>query len=258
LHGAFKLTEKSSWLVFKDNAGLGARLIERLKNEGQSVTAVVPGKGFRDLGDGLYEIDPENPGNYQTLLRQISAADLLPQQIVNLWGVTQPDEQSVNGPSPSARSTFHSLVFLAQALGGYALSSGTREQDRQPDVKIAVVTNNMQQVTGMDQIQPEKSLVLGPCQVVPQEYAGIVCQSIDVVLDQQQLTEISEQIIIELAAGRAEAVVAYRGSQRWVQGFRPVSLTDRSQVYRQDGVYLITGGLGGVGLALANDLARVE
>ena len=53
--------------------------------------------------------------------------------------------------------------------------------------------------------------------------------------------------------------VAYRGGQRWVQAFDPVRLPEPSLEtwrLRERGVYLIVGGLGGVGFALASYLAK--
>ena len=66
-------------------------------------------------------------------------------------------------------------------------------------------------------------------------------------------------LIAEFTTNRLDAVVAYRGNQRWVQTFeavrleKPVGAVSR---LRPGGVYLITGGLGGVGLVLAKYLAQ--
>jgi NADP-dependent 3-hydroxy acid dehydrogenase YdfG/acyl carrier protein len=53
--------------------------------------------------------------------------------------------------------------------------------------------------------------------------------------------------------------VAYRNAQRWVQTYEPVTLEtpghDRSS-FREGGVYLITGGLGTIGIAISEYLAR--
>ena len=63
----------------------------------------------------------------------------------------------------------------------------------------------------------------------------------------------------EISSGAPERVVAYRGGRRWVQAFEPVRLPAADGPpprVRERGVYLITGGLGGVGLELASHLAR--
>src|SRR5262249_16887492 len=66
-------------------------------------------------------------------------------------------------------------------------------------------------------------------------------------------------LLAELATDSRDTVVAYRESQRWVQFFEAVGLTESTAgipLLREGGVYLITGGLGNVGLALAEELAH--
>lgn len=53
-----------------------------------------------------------------------------------------------------------------------------------------------------------------------------------------------------------DPVVAYRGHHRWVQTFEPFRCEDATPPLREEGVYLITGGLGGIGLELAEYLAQ--
>jgi NAD(P)-dependent dehydrogenase (short-subunit alcohol dehydrogenase family) len=62
----------------------------------------------------------------------------------------------------------------------------------------------------------------------------------------------------EVAANAVDQVVALRGPHRWVQDFEAVGLgrDEGPTLLRDQGVYLITGGLGGIGLTLAEHLAR--
>jgi NAD(P)-dependent dehydrogenase (short-subunit alcohol dehydrogenase family)/acyl carrier protein len=66
-----------------------------------------------------------------------------------------------------------------------------------------------------------------------------------------------DSLAVDMARG-SDAAVAYRGGERWVQGFDRL-VVDRPDsgdlALRKRGVYLITGGLGKIGLALAEDLA---
>jgi NAD(P)-dependent dehydrogenase (short-subunit alcohol dehydrogenase family)/acyl carrier protein len=64
------------------------------------------------------------------------------------------------------------------------------------------------------------------------------------------------QLATEVLSPATEPVVAYRGRHRWVQAFEPAPLGTDTTVLRERGVYLITGGLGRIGLALAEYLAR--
>ena len=66
-----------------------------------------------------------------------------------------------------------------------------------------------------------------------------------------------EQLEKELARETNETVVALRGSDWWVQEVAAVRLLGGTATgLREGGVYLITGGLGGIGLAMAEYLYR--
>nr|QEO74273.1 short-chain dehydrogenase/reductase SDR [uncultured bacterium] len=122
----------------------------------------------------------------------------------------------------------------------------------------------MQEVSGEESLCPEKAIVLGPCRVIPKEFPNLTCRSIDVVLPKSGIrpeSRLIEQLLAEVTAQSSDQVVAYRGSHRWAQAFEPVRLDGgarRGRRLREKGVYLITGGLGGIGLTIAEDLARAE
>ncbi len=92
------------------------------------------------------------------------------------------------------------------------------------------------------------------------------CRSIDVVLPETGSWHeevLVRQLVDELLNKVEEAedgVVALRGKRRWIQCFEPVALEkqveDEHICFRQGGVYLITGGLGGIGMAMASYLAH--
>ncbi|HEX6862096.1 MAG TPA: SDR family NAD(P)-dependent oxidoreductase, partial [Thermoanaerobaculia bacterium] len=140
---------------------------------------------------------------------------------------------------------FHSLLALARALADRGVTH---------PVRIEVVTTGVQSVTGTERIEPEKALVLGPVRVMPQEIENVSCRAIDVELS----TPVDRLAADLLFSDPSPADVAWRGNRRWVQGFEPAKLpaSNLASRLRPGGVYLITGGLGGVGLALAEHLAR--
>jgi acyl carrier protein len=68
-----------------------------------------------------------------------------------------------------------------------------------------------------------------------------------------------DQLLCEVESDSGDVAVAYRGNQRWVQSYRPGRLSydvTNGSVLRDRGVYLIGGGLSGVGFALAKYLAK--
>jgi NAD(P)-dependent dehydrogenase (short-subunit alcohol dehydrogenase family)/acyl carrier protein len=68
-----------------------------------------------------------------------------------------------------------------------------------------------------------------------------------------------EALLREASLVHGDPMIAYRGPHRWVENFRAVALRPVSTTpatLRQAGVYLITGGLGDIGLTFAEYLAR--
>jgi NADP-dependent 3-hydroxy acid dehydrogenase YdfG/acyl carrier protein len=109
-------------------------------------------------------------------------------------------------------------------------------------------------------LQPEKATLLGPCRVIRQEYPNIRVKSIDLELphDPAQRDCAAELVVAELLDPDSNLFIAHRNAQRWVQTHEPVESArrlERAPALREGGVYLITGGLGKVGLAIAEYLA---
>ena len=253
--------QRQCWLVFADTCGLGDRLAGLLEEQDQDVTTVMVGDAFRRVRDGVYTVNPEICDDYDALLKHLHLVNKAPQHIVHLWGVTQSDSAAsgIEGClqevvlQTSQYLGFYSLLFLAQALGSDKSS---------PNVQLLVLSTNMQEVMGGEGLCPEKATILGPCKVLPKECLNVTCRSIDLVLPEagtRQREKLIEQLAVEMRAKTSESVIAYRGDHRWVQSFESVPLEESGKdiaPLRKKGVYLITGGLGGVGFALAEHLAK--
>ena len=245
----------SRWLIFIDAAGLGPQIVKRLEQEKQDVFTVQVGEQFERVGETAFTINPQHPEDYKLLLKELAGAQRIPERIVHLWSVTPEAEfrAAFETDERSLQLGFYSLLFLAQALGATVSP---------PQVHIDVLSSNMQSIAGEKELCPEKAAVLGPCKVIPQEYPNISCRSIDVVLPEAgsaAANKLVAQLIAELAQPLPETVVAYRNGARWVQFLEPLKLKEQdgaSTKLRDGGVYLITGGLGGIALELAVYLAK--
>lgn len=250
-----------NYLLFTDECGLGSRLASRLRDEGQNVNTVRIGSDFRRVGASDYSIAPERREHYEALLRELRARDRAPEIIVHLWNVTANDQVSsaVEWLDQSQQCSFYSLVYLAQALGEQVLGI-LPDASSDKKVRLYVVSNGLQSVAGEPFIQPEKAMLLGPCRVIGQEYEDVSCSSVDIILptNENSWQELLDQLSHELAVATDETTVAYRGGHRWVRAYDPVRLEGRALParLRPRGVYLLTGGTGGIGMALASYLAR--
>ena len=117
-------------------------------------------------------------------------------------------------------------------------------------------------MSGNEQLYPARSPLLASCKVISQEYPNVNCRVIDVLLPGADLLEIDaliSQLLAESLLNSGEPEIVYRGQARWTKAYQPVRLEDdqtHRKLLRDGGTYLITGGLGGMGLEFAEDLAE--
>jgi acyl transferase domain-containing protein/thioesterase domain-containing protein len=252
------------WLVFLDTAGVGARLTAKLREAGDAVVTVREGDAYYRVADDEFALAPEEGrAGYDALLGALAEDGALPDRIVHLWTLTE-DREARPGSSfyhHIQERGFFSLLFLAQALGDQELPS---------PIHLSVVSNGAQPVDGEIVAHPEKATLLGPCKVIPQEFPDITCAYIDVALPRlerrfsrsqaaQRRDTLADQLFEETRAAAENDVVAYRGGDRFELSFEqqaPEPLSGGASRLREGGTYLVTGGLGGLGLVVAEHLAR--
>ncbi len=246
------------WLVFAPPGEEGEALVRRLRDGGE-VVAVLPGDGFAADGEGRFRVDPSSPGDHAALLAALRGEGRLPSRVVHGWAA---------GPVPDAGETeaavdrdldlgFHSLLSLLQALAAEADGGAA-------PIDLRVLTRGVHAVHGDEALAPARAAVLGICAVAPHELPGLAVQAID--LAQGDGSEVLELLMEELASVPEEPVVALRtaavpAARRWLREYAPLRLGESPSpgALRRRGVYLVTGGWGGLGLTLARYLAeRVE
>ncbi|MBW4556587.1 MAG: acyltransferase domain-containing protein [Trichormus sp. ATA11-4-KO1] len=245
-----QIKQAENWLVFVDEYGLGTPIVNQLELEGHNVITLRVGQQFSSRNTHTYTINPRQREDYSTLLQELHNQDFIPNRIIHLWSVTQSELVDWN---TTQEQGFQSLLFLVQALG---------KQNFTDELQLAVISNNIQAITGVETICPEKATLLGLVKVIPQEYANIQCRSIDVTIPSPgnwQEEKFINQLLREIHGNSSDSIIAYRGWERWVQTFESVQLAanipDTPQL-REKGIYLITGGLEDIGLVVAEHLAK--
>jgi len=239
--------ETQRWLIFKDQCGLSDRLIEKLQQDEIDFVTVAAGDGYARLGESSYAVNAGRLADYVSLVQDLVQRDRAPNMIAHLW-LVDPEKPSELSQQDNG---YNSLINLTQAL--------VKQMVTHP-MQLGVVTSGVQEVTGEETIVPAKALVLGACTVIPQEYANITCRRIDVMIPSsaEAKDRLARKLIAEMNYQSDDKIVAYRGAHRWVQIFEPTRLepdTLGTTRLKEGGVYLLTGGLGGIGLVLAEHLA---
>ncbi|MCZ7414352.1 type I polyketide synthase [Streptomyces sp. WMMC897] len=247
----------ASWAVLGADSPLGALLAERLETAGSRVLRVHAGEELV-RGEGTpWTAHPRDREHLAAALREAgTTAGDAGLRVLHLWSLEaepgageRPDAGSL---SAARRAGFDSLLALAQAVGDAEVPGS---------VAVEVLCRGLHAVTGDEALQPENATLLGACTVLPQEVADATCRSLDVTgLDLTAPGEPAVDAVLGLLARETEdRELALRGRHWWVRDFDPVPLPAPAAAesgLRDGGVYLVTGGLGGVGLAHAEHIAR--
>ncbi len=243
--------DRGCMLLMVAGHDLGERLARHWQAQERPLVRVELAQAFARCGTHRYQVRAGNRADFEQVLRGVEAEVGPVADVCHLWSLDPPDHPVP--PAEVLERGFHTLVALAQVLGATGRKAA-----------LTVVANQLEDVTGTEPLCPEKATLHGPCKVIPQEIPTLSCRVIDVVMgradtqaDTQAEGRLVQQIAAEIGATDGEAVVAYRGPHRWARTFEAAHRDGSAlQRLRRHGVYLITGGLGGLGLALAACLAR--
>ena len=143
----------------------------------------------------------------------------------------------------------HIVHFAPDFFGVLDLAKWLSERATEP-VYLDVIARGLYEVSGTEELDSEMALSLGVVKVAGNENHLIRSRVIDTTEPDVA------KLVAELTHSGGETEVAHRGSHRWVRMLEPISVVEGTSRLRDEGVYLITGGLGGVGSKVAAALAE--
>lgn len=206
------------FLLLADRYGVADALAAELRARGADVVVAREGD---DLGD-------------------ITASEIVHLRSLHAHDGSAPSEARFDALQEHG---YHSLISLVQTL------------DLEGSTRLHIVANELHEVNGSERLVPELATLRAPALVAPQEHPGLTCRVIDVDTAPGD-PRLVAQLLGELLGEAHEPAVAYRRGSRLLPAYERIQLADAPTPFRQRGVYLITGGLGGVGMILARHLAR--
>lgn len=244
--------KSSICLLFTHGNQLGQAITDQLKDLGYQVISVIPFTGFENSNKTTYRINPNAKDDYHQLFYDLKSEQLTPTRIIHSWAINDESQASrIKNFESYSLLSFHSLVFIAQSL------DTVFEKD---DFEIKILSDQLHNVHGNEAIKYEQAVLIGPCRVINQEYPNLKCTNIDIgsanyIGDRQQL----KQLIAELTAHANDTVVALRGRYRWLPLYDKIAVSEPVSdllPLSPGGTYVITGGLGGIGMIVAEFLAE--
>lgn len=225
------------WLIFVDAFETAERLEQKLSDAGaESVIPILP-TGASQTGS----MATARPGHPEDIFAAISDDDVPIEGIVTAWGL--------QGSVVNARQVFDTMVALSHFAQSAPLASS---------VKVLCLTAGAFSVLDERVHDPENTLPLGPLLALTSEEPKYRFRLIDIAPDDLiDPTELTDVILDEALKDDPELVCARRRGLRFHRRYDPVKSPKRDgSPLKENGVCLITGGLGGVGLAVARALAQ--
>ncbi len=225
-----------NWLILADDTGLAEDLAKQLETSGDHVYLLHYQEVLKKL---------ESTGENALLESIEQALSEIPSSlhgIIHLWSLAIP-------PASTARETIeglgcNSVLYLVQAL--------TKRIAAMP--RLWLVTRGVQSIHANEPIAVEQSPLWGLGKVISFEVPELKCVRID--LDSQASNAATLPLLLQqFSIDDAEDQIAFRAGARYVLRLLPFTLSTSAYSstlsLRADGTYLITGGLGALGLATA-------
>ena len=245
-----KLAKIGVILVFIDKLGLGQRLCHKLDTNSQPYVQIELGQTFTKVNDNHYIIAPDVKDDYQQLYQCLGGDNIQIGAIIHLWHY---DNYTGTGEIPDTetletaqKTGIYSLLFLLQTFSNH--------QENYP-VRLLYVASLSQSLNPKEAIAYEKATVPGLLKTIPMEIPHWHCRHLDIPQDSLEVN--SNRILEELTIDAKDSEVAYRDGERWVLGLEKINLPSlplQPLPFKAGGTYLISGGLGAIGVEIAKYL----
>ncbi|OUD14321.1 type I polyketide synthase [Thioflexithrix psekupsensis] len=248
------------WLIFAPDTALSRRLIEQLQSIGEVCVQICAGDAYRQIDDHRFELDPKQPTQFARLLDDIFTKNLRPcHGVVQMWGVT-PSHVDFSAPDQwNLPTILGGTLHLAQAL--------VQREWLNSSPQLYIVTQGAVAISDAPRaVNPLHSSLWGLAAVIHLEQPQLRCRCVD----------------LDVSAGENALFASLWQGLHWNSGkfqvnhlaFRDSEQSDSEQVYtaklqshravqnnsvdwqiKAEASYLITGGLGALGLQTAQWLA---
>ncbi len=236
------------WIVFVQGE-LSKSIVKNLQEQGKDYYTVHQGKAY-DQDGSTFVIDVTNKEDYERVFEAVKEEDTT-LKVIYSWSFDDDDknELSLENAQENLNSNFYNLLYLQKGI----LSNNITE-----NVRLVSLINDGFDVIGSGIAKPEKTLVVGPTKVLYKEHLGISTQLINITSVKSNLVpKLATQIIKEVNAETDENIISYSGLHRWTQTFEQIKIpNDPSKLIKDNGVYIITGGSGGIGRVLSELIAK--
>ena len=234
------LRERRHWMILADDEGLGEELAKQLEAGGDSCHLFPCNETIKNL-------DIADDGAFLEIIEKHLKETPSPLYgIIHLWSLSMPQ------PSSDVLETSDIMQMLGCNCVLLLVQALARRLAGLP--RLWLVTRGTQSVKSGEPIAVEQSALWGLGKVISFEFPELNCIRID--LDPHQSNAEAVPLLFkQISIDDREDQIAFRAGVRFVLRLLPFTLSASSGSpaisLRADSTYLITGGLGGLGLTTA-------
>lgn len=253
----------ASWVVFMDAAGVGRALVERLEARGDRCLRVRAGAGLVVHTEDSLTIDPARAEDMHAVFEALRRPDWPPPRgVIHLWSL------DAVRPDRSAASLADEVAMLGadQARGPTTVLHALRElagqRWREPPCLWLVTRGSRRLPDDSDDFHatasPTPAMLWGLGRTIAQEHPDLFGALVDLDAGQSP-SQGALDLLGVLDGADDEPQIAIRAGVRHVARLLRASELGRPPRplrCRPDASYLVTGGLGGLGLRVARALVE--
>ncbi|WP_326658192.1 SDR family NAD(P)-dependent oxidoreductase [Streptomyces sp. NBC_00385] len=225
------------WLLLLPEGDLGQAVVDRCAQTGARLSIAVAGRRFH----------PDDPASVARLIEEEFASGA-PDAVLCAWALGE--EPGERGEGAAAQRVFARLHALGVAL------AGPGGEGPAGPVRLVVATDRAHRAVPGDTARPFQAVADGPALVFGLEADRLTVRRADI-----DTTERDEATAAALAAEMTtvgEGAVAWRSGRRLALEYLPFTHSEPAgSPFARGGTYVITGGFGAIGLALARHIDEV-
>lgn len=244
-----------TWVIFSDDSALSHHLINLLEQNKAEPIVVRLGKKNRQDKERHFYINPQIRNDYQDLFKKLKG-NLKNPIFLHLYSYSN---RTNNFPSQKSldqqlKRSFYSVLYLFQ---GFLAELGNKMP-----LQLGVITSGKKRVIGTEQIHPINATLNSACRVMMQEQPQFKAKLFDLnPLEKPQTNSNLLKTLINTCLNEPwdenNLLAFFRNGYRWYLQFTPVlPQKEPTQRLKNKGIYVVTGGLGGIALSLCEAILK--
>ena len=227
-------------LIIHDKSKIASTIIDKLCKEGKEIIEVIQSDKYEQLNDKLFHVGSKEI-DFKKIIKQLESFSFT--QVLFLYFPNVNPNES-NNSLLDFRLLYDMFLFV-KAMSNNSLNT----------IELAVICKNVNIISNTEPFsRPNISSAFSFAKTINLENPNISCRCIDI----DEKTDINI-VLKELNYNTKEHIYAYRNNKKHIQELDKIDEKDINQnniQIKENGIYIIAGGAGGLGLEIAQNIAN--